>query len=428
MRLTEGAPRRFLFLQGPHGPFFRQLAAALSATGAEVWRVGFNFGDEALWRPCTQYLPCHAPPEAWPALLAQILGEKQITDLVLYGDTRPIHALALARARAMGLRCHIFEEGYLRPSWITYETEGANGHAPLAAMDLSALRAARAALPPAPLPPRPPARWGDLRAHMFWGALYHGLVLWGAKRYPAFRPHRDLSAGAEARLYLRRALGFLPRRWQRWRISRRIARGGFPYFVVLLQLAHDESFRRHSPFPSMVAFLDHVLTAFAEGAPPYTHLVFKTHPLEDGRLPLKALIRGRAAALGLTGRVHFLPGGPLAPLLDGALGAVTVNSTAGQQALWRGLPLFALGRAVYAKKGLTSGQSLPSFFAAPEPPDPAAYADLRAYLLATSQIPGGFYAAKARALALRGVLPRLLAAERPVAATAAGPQHLHILR
>jgi hypothetical protein len=36
-----GAGRRFLFLQGPHGPFFAQLGRLLRRSGAEVRRVGF---------------------------------------------------------------------------------------------------------------------------------------------------------------------------------------------------------------------------------------------------------------------------------------------------------------------------------------------------------------------------------------------------
>ena len=42
--------RVFLMLQGPHGPFFRQLARELMAGGAEVRRVAFNAADEAEWR------------------------------------------------------------------------------------------------------------------------------------------------------------------------------------------------------------------------------------------------------------------------------------------------------------------------------------------------------------------------------------------
>ena len=46
-----------------------------------------------------------------------------------------------------------------------------------------------------------------------------------------------------------------------------------------------------------------------------------------------------------------------------------MNSTAGQQALWRGLPLRAFGAAVYAKPEFVSSQPLEAFFAAPDRPE-----------------------------------------------------------
>ena len=86
----------------------------------------------------------------------------------------------------------------------------------------------------------------------------------------------------------------------------------------------------------------------------------------------------------------------LARLLDEARSAVTVNSTAAQQVLWRGIPLKVFGTAVYAKPELVSDQSLPDFFAKPDRPDSGAYKDYRRYLLETSQVPGGYYAARGR--------------------------------
>ncbi len=41
--------RKFLFLQGPHGPFFSQLVVKIAATGADVARIGFYLGDAAFW-------------------------------------------------------------------------------------------------------------------------------------------------------------------------------------------------------------------------------------------------------------------------------------------------------------------------------------------------------------------------------------------
>ena len=118
----------------------------------------------------------------------------------------------------------------------------------------------------------------------------------------------------------------------------------------------------------MTDFVDQVVAAFARGAPRHHHLLLKAHPLEDGRAPLRATIRDAARGQGIAHRVHYLRGSKLAGLLDDTLSAVTVNSTAGQQVLRRGLPLKAMGRAVYCRGGFTSGQPLVRFFADLAPP------------------------------------------------------------
>ena len=43
-----------------------------------------------------------------------------------------------------------------------------------------------------------PDRWGDMRAHVFWGAAYHAVLLSGNRGYPGFRPHRDIDHAAAA--------------------------------------------------------------------------------------------------------------------------------------------------------------------------------------------------------------------------------------
>ena len=91
-----GQGHRFLFLQGPHGPFFHRLGKMLTAAGAQVWRVGFNRGDRAFWPTTASYIPFKGTPDLWPASFAHIVAQHAITDLVLYGDTRPIHAQAIA--------------------------------------------------------------------------------------------------------------------------------------------------------------------------------------------------------------------------------------------------------------------------------------------------------------------------------------------
>ena len=165
---------------------------------------------------------------------------------MLYGDTRPIHAHAIDIANARGLTVHVFEEGYLRPYWVTYERGGANGHSRLMEQSVDDMR--RALEKTDMEMPDAPARWGDMRQHVFWGALYHWFVLTGFWDYRNFRPHRALTVRQEFLLYLRR-LALMPFHALERRIATfRIRHGGFPYHLVILQLEHDASFRDHSPF------------------------------------------------------------------------------------------------------------------------------------------------------------------------------------
>ena len=426
---TSGDDRRFLFLQGPHGPFFRQLGTMLRRAGAEVWRIGFNRGDQAFWGR-GGYIPFTGDQDDWPDTLAGHLARLQITDLVLYGDTRFIHAEAVRQARAAGITVHVFEEGYLRPWWVTYERGGSNGHSRL--MDLSigqmqkALEACEIDLIDAP------AHWGDMRHHVFYGFAYHAWVLLANRAYRGFRAHRALNVRSEFLLYLQRLVSMpftaIERRVATWRVRT----GGFPYHLALLQLEHDSSFQMHSPFSTMAAFLDCAIKGFAEGAPRHHHLVFKAHPLEDGRTRLKADIRRLSALHGVANRVHFIRGGKLAGLLNHARSSVTVNSTAAQQVLWRGMPLKVFGDAVYDKPEFVSTQPLAEFFAAPTRPDLRAYRDYRRFLLETSQLPGGFYSAAGRRQLLRQVVDLLLSPDDPYTALITGQaaprQHLRLVR
>jgi capsular polysaccharide export protein len=420
--------RRFLFLQGPHGPFFAALAGALAAAGAKSWRVGFNAGDSLFWRDRGSLIPYRGSSEEWETALTGILAEKAITDVVLYGETRPVHSVAIRVAKAHGLRLHILEEGYMRPWWSTYEREGSNGSSPLMALTLADMR--EALRHPAPDPPAPADRWGDLREHMVYGALYHAAVLLGPR--PTIGSHRDIPVAQEFRLHLLRLVTLPLHVAERYLATRRLLRSDFPFHLALLQLEHDPTFRQWSPFPSMTDFAAAVVDAFARGAPAHHHLVFKAHPLEDGRAPLARTIRKLAEAKGIGDRVHFVRGGKLARLMGRARSAVTVNSTSAQQALWRGIPVKCLGQAVYAKPELVSGQPLAQFFAAPEGPDPEAYRDFRRYLVETSQVPGGFYSARGRRQLLVRIVDMMLDPHDPYsrrrASDAASVQHLRRVR
>jgi capsular polysaccharide export protein len=392
--------------------------------------VGFNAGDAAFWPEKASFIAFSDPAEQWRDRFRAIVADKSITDIVLYGDTRRIHAEAVEEARRLGLMIHVFEEGYLRPYWVTYERGGSNGHSVLMQLSIAQMQQT---LADAELDiPEAPAHWGDMRQHVFYGAAYHWFVMFRNGAFRNFRPHRAMTVTQEFRLYLRRLL-LMPAIWaDRVLATSRIKYGGFPYHLALLQLEHDSSFQMHSPFASMTDFLETVIEGFAQGAPTHHHFVFKAHPLEDGRVNLRREIRRLAEEHGVADRVHYVRGGKLAQLLDHARSAVTVNSTAAQQVLWRGLPLKVFGEAVYAKPEFVSTQPLAEFFARPGRPDSRAYRDYRHFLLETSQIAGGFYSARGRRQLLRQVVDMMLAPEDPYEAlrtgTAAPRQQLRVVK
>lgn len=412
--LHDAYQRVFVLLQGPHGPFFSELGQMLEASGAKVFRVGFNAGDARFWPQTATYIPFRGSPQDWAKQAQGLLADLNATDLVVYGDVRPIHATALLQTRLSGIRTHIFEEGYLRPSWVTYERSGTNGHSELMHMDMANIRAALG--DQAPVMAASPATWGEMRQHVWHGARYQFHVLFRNQRYPGFTPHRTLDVRQEFALYARKLASLPARAVGRAIATRRIKAGGFPYHLFLLQLEHDSSFTAHSDYCRMAEVLEETVSAFAQNAPRHHHLVFKAHPLEDGR----ASIPGTLAQLGerydVASRLHYVAGGKLAPLLDQAHSAITVNSTAAQQALWRGLPVKALGRAIYNKPELTSSQSLGAFFRNPSPPDMQAYRAFRHFLLQTSQVRGGFYARHGRRQLLRNAVDLMLAPTCPYTA------------
>ncbi|MBE9475941.1 MAG: capsule biosynthesis protein CapA [Proteobacteria bacterium] len=405
MTKTDAFPRKFLFLQGPHGPFQYLFAKRLMARGVQVHKICFNAGDRFFWRNRATRSDFTDTCDAWPEFVHQTL-KQGYTDLVVYGDNRPVHIAAIKHAKKCGITLHYLEEGYLRPYWATYERDGINGSSCLVDMSVKQMRADLKDVVVEHL--SAPATWGDMRQHILLGAIYHWHVMFRNRNYPNYVPHRDNSVRSEFWLHFRKLLNRIPHAFQRWLGTRRLIASGVSYHLGVLQLSHDASIRRYSHYTGMDAFMRECVESFAKYAPIHHHLVFKAHPLEDERKPLARVANDLAKEFNVVGRIHYIRGGKLAHVLDFASSVVTINSTAAQQALWRGLPLKAMGASVYEKPEFTSDQDLGAFFANPKKPDLAAYRDYRQYLLATSQVPGGFYSRGSRRRLLLQVVDLVL--------------------
>lgn len=115
--------KRYLLLQGPMGPFFNDMAEWLESQGREAKNVVFNAGDRFYCRK-RAYLTYQQTPKEFPHWLKETWQEYPFDTILCFGDCRQLHQAAKRWAQSKGVRFLAFEEGYLRPHFITLESGG----------------------------------------------------------------------------------------------------------------------------------------------------------------------------------------------------------------------------------------------------------------------------------------------------------------
>jgi capsular polysaccharide export protein len=153
--------------------------------------------------------------------------------------------------------------------------------------------------------------------------------------------------------------------------------------------------------------IEHVLASFARHAPPTARLVVKLHPLDSGLIDWAAITGHHAVEFGIADRITILDGGDLGKLMERRPAVVTVNSTVGTLALASGLPVIALGKAIYDLAGLTFQGELDDFWSTPTPPDAELFDAFRRVLAARCLIPGSFFNEAGLMLAVNAAVNRL---------------------
>jgi capsular polysaccharide export protein len=400
------ADRVFLFLQGGSSPFFGSLAARLKALGHGVRRVHFTAGDRLYWRggPAESF---RGRLEELPAYYADRLRAWSVSDVVLYGDRRPVHAPAIEAARARGIRAHVFEEGYFRPFLVTLERGGVNGNSALP-RDPDWYREVGAK--------RPEGSYGAPFSSGFGARALHDIAnevanLANPVLFPRYRTHVPYNRWLGYGAHLRRFAGFPFHASKDRALIARLARDPAPLFLLPLQLESDVQIRHYSPYSTMIEVIEHVMRSYARAAPADARLVIKNHPLDPGFVRYAPAVARLARELDVAARVDYVDTGDASALVPRARGIVTVNSTVGMSSLAHGRPVMVLGTAIYAMAGLTFQGTLDEFWRAAAPPDAELFRRYRNTVIHATQLNGGYYTPASRALAVENC-QRLLLAER----------------
>nr|WP_301841766.1 capsular biosynthesis protein [Pseudomonas sp. JQ170] len=347
--------------------------------------ISFNVGD-VLYSAGSR-TSCSAHPNELEAYYSERFRELDVTDLVLFGDCRPVHRPAVALARRLGIRVHVFEEGYFRPYWITLERDGVNNNSLL---------------------PRDPGWYREVGKHISryengnafklsfaaraaHDVLYHSGGVLNKVCFPKYRTHAPFNAAVEYAGFIRQGIRLLFASRRADELVAEVAREHRPTFLLPLQLDSDAQIKDHSPFANMFEVINHVIASFAAHAPTKARLLVKDHPLSPGLVNYRRITEALAQQYGVSDRVDFLATGHMPTLLSHIAGMVTVNSTAGASALLHSRPTFALANPIYAMPGLTQQGSLDDFWQHPEAPDMALFQHFRNTVIHTTQVNGGFY-------------------------------------
>jgi len=388
--LDRFAGRHVLLLQGPQGPFFKRLAAELAASGARVSKVNFNGGDdwyfprEAAESTGGDLMRFRGTAAQWAPCFSNFLVKKKVDAVMLFGDCRPFHRAGVAACRVAGIDFWVFEEGYLRPHFITMEKGGVNGNSQMCRDPAFYENQKETTVPTV----SPVGRTFGLAAQYAAGYALASAALWW--RYPHYHHHRDISIVRQPLYWLR---GLLRKKWhQRLEATKQGLFAGAlsgQFFLVPLQV-HLDAQLGHSDFSSIEAFIEHVVGSFCSHADRSLHLVLKQHPFDRPYKSYVSLVRRLARSSGVSDRLHLVHDLHLPTLLDHARGVVVMNSTVGMSALQRRTPTKALGQAVYDIKGLTHQGALADFWQAPGVVDAHLLRKYEAWLRRTVVFNGSF--------------------------------------
>ncbi len=395
--------RSFLLLQGVASPFFSELEKALNDAGAKALKINYCGGDLLSGRffsTALKHINFREKTEALPEFYKRVFSEYQISDIVLFGDTRPVHTPAIELAKENNINIHVYEEGYTRPCWITLEEGGVNAHSNLPKDPEWYLRnqngAAKVAKPSGySLAVR---GWHDIRYHIAKTLL--------TPYFPHYRTHRPEHFIQEYWGFIRRlpSLKFYYNKKSNKSINNLLA-SEKPFYVLPLQLNADSQIRLHSDVESVTDVIQTTIKSFAKHADNEAILVIKNHPLDPWFVDYPAVIKKAAKENKLDeNRLLYIEAGNLDALLKKARGTILVNSTVGISSMAVGCPVIALGNAIYDMPGLTYQGSLDSFWTQATKPDKTLFDAFYSVMIEKTQINGGFYNQKAIKMAVAGSL------------------------
>ncbi len=400
--MTSKKNRSFLFLQTIASPFFKQLGTKIAAEGHVVHKINFNGGDQLFWHGFNE-IDFRDSPDAFSPFITKTFNRLETTDIILFGDCRPWHILAIDLAKEQNIQVWVFEEGYIRPHWVTLEAGGVNGNS---SFDFE--KAIKSTPPNNTDAKETVSVGGGLKQRITYDFAYNFFNLFFKWKFPHHKTHRPYAIWHEYATWALRLLKLTRLRPNAKKTIELLSGSHTPVFLFPLQLDTDSQIRIHSKFKGLEKAIESVMRSFAQYSDKNAVLLIKNHPLDNGMINYAKQIQNLSERLNIQGRVEFIDGGDLNKILAYCKGVITINSTVGMTALDQQVPVMVLGSAIYALNGLTATSENIDFWRKPNHPDMSRYEDFKSTLLEHCHVNGNFYTKTGIHLAVANSFSRLM--------------------
>jgi len=379
--------KRVLLLQGPMGNFFSKFSQWLVQHKIDCLKLNFNGGDSFFSKNIKNTFDYTDTLENFENWLTHFIKEYNIDAIVCFGDCRFYHVIAKNVSKQCQIKFYAFEEGYIRPNYITFEQDGVNFYSNFNdAFTVGYLDQSKSVIQPA-------VEVNNRFSLMTLSAiLYYWFWVMRSSKYPNYQHHRQIAPRLELYYWWRSAYRRLRNRiFEKRRFKLFLRQYSKQYFIFSLQVHNDSQILTHSHLKSVELYIEKVIESFGQYANKNQHLVLKHHPMDRGYKDYSKLIHEYMMKFNLEGRIHYFCDIHFPSLLKHSLGMVTVNSTTGLQALFHGIPVKTIGYAIYNLPGLTNQYPLQKFWLEPGEVDMAYFYYFRQKLIDYSQLNGSFY-------------------------------------
>jgi len=394
--------KNILILQGPMGDFMNVMEEVLKENENEVFRLGLNYGDD--WyvnKPGffqgfygllprvkyhkKNYKSYKGTIEGFSKFIIEFYNTYNIDILFIFGDCRVYQSKAIKKAKKMGIKVYVFEEGYIRPNYITLEEGGVNDYSKipremefyekLEDIDLE----------------EPNKIDGSFKRAMWYAIKYYTLSYLGHYKYQNYVHHRNFSPFLEAwygiKNWIKIKLNRIEENWLNKEIVYNLRKN---YFLVPLQTYNDFQIIKHSKYNSIEEFIIELLESYKESGEK-DYLIIKHHPMDRGRKDYRRHIKKYTKKIGIKKRIYVCFDIKLPRLIKNSKGVIVINSTTGLQSIYHNIPTICLGKSLYNFEGLTNQMELSEFWFKQNQPNKKLYKKYRNYLISKTQINTSFY-------------------------------------